>query len=62
MEGLTKRQSFLNGFVWYGQHRPIVPDDIFKWGEVSEAKITTESLQAEEEEKKKKEEEEAELE
>ena len=62
LEGLTKRQSFLNGFVWYGQHRPIVPDDIFKWGEVSEAKITTESLQAEEEEKKKKDEEEAELE
>ena len=57
LEGLTKRQSFLNGFVWYGKHRPIVPDDIFQWGEVSESKITTESLQAEEEEKRRAEEE-----
>ncbi|MBQ5513627.1 MAG: hypothetical protein IIT83_08075, partial [Bacteroidales bacterium] len=62
LEGLTKRQSFLNGFVWYGNHRPNVPDDIFKWGEVTETVISNESIQAEEEEKRKKEEEEAELE
>ena len=62
LEGLTKRQSFLNGFVWYGKHRPYCLDDIFQWGEISETAISNESLQAEEEEKRKKEEEEAELE
>ncbi|MBQ2096856.1 MAG: hypothetical protein II480_01670 [Bacteroidales bacterium] len=62
LEGLTKRQSFLNGFVWYGKHRPNTPDEIFQWGEVSETVISNESIEAEEEEKRKKEEEEAEYE
>ncbi|MCQ2252149.1 MAG: hypothetical protein MJZ61_01735 [Bacteroidales bacterium] len=62
LEGLTKRQTFLNGFVWYGKHRPMKMEDIFKWGEITETAISNESLQAEEEEKRKKEEEEAELE
>ncbi len=62
LEGLTKRQSFLNGFVWYGKHRPNIPDDIFQWGEVTETVISNESIQAEEEAKRKQEEEEAEYE
>ena len=62
LEGLTKRQSFLDGFVWYDSHRPYSPEDIFKWQKINETAITSESLQKEEEEKRKKEEEEKEWE
>jgi len=62
LEGLTKRQSFLDGFVWYDSHRPYSPEDIFKWQNINETAITSESLQKEEEEKRKKEEEEKEWE
>ncbi|MBQ5404427.1 MAG: hypothetical protein IIU11_08710 [Bacteroidales bacterium] len=62
LEGLTKRQTFLDGFIWYDKHRPYKPEDIFKWTEITETKISKESLEAEEEEKRKKEEEEAEWE
>jgi len=62
LEGLTKRQSFLDGFVWYNTHRPLKMEDIFLWTKISETKISAETIQAEEEEKRKKEEEEAEYE
>ena len=58
LEGLTKRQSFLNGFVWYDSHRPYKPEDIFKWSKVTETVISNESIEKEEEEKRKQEEEE----
>jgi len=62
LPGLTKRQSFLDGFVWYDKHRPYQPKDIFDWETVTETAITQETIQAEEEEKRLKEEEEAEYE
>lgn len=58
LEGLTKRQSFLDGFVWYDSHRPYKPEDVFFWGKITETAITKESIQKEEEEKRKQEEEE----
>ena len=62
LEGLTKRQRFLDGFVRYDQHRPYKPGDIFKWTEITEKPVSKEMIQAEEEEKRKKEEEEKEYE
>lgn len=62
LEGLSKRQSFLDGFAWYKQHRPYSWRDLFRWTEVTETAISSQSLQAEEEEKRKAEEEAKELE
>lgn len=62
LEGLTRRQSFLNGFVWYGNHRPARMEDIFVWGELKEERITEALFMAEEEAKRKEEEEKLELE
>ncbi len=62
LEGLTKRQSFLNGFAWYDTHRPHSMRDIFLWDQVAEEKISEELFQREAEEKLRQEEEEAELE
>jgi len=62
LEGLTRRQSFLNGFVWYEKHRPRKMEDIFIWGEIEEERISEELFMAEEEAKRKEEEEQAELE
>ncbi len=62
LEGLTRRQSYLNGFVWYDKHRPMRMEDIFVWGEISEERISEALFMAEEEAKRKEEEEKMELE
>ncbi|MBR6179450.1 MAG: hypothetical protein IKQ70_16415 [Bacteroidales bacterium] len=48
LEGLTKRQQFLDGFIWYDKHRPLCRDDVFVWGEITEKPITAQQLEAEE--------------
>ena len=48
LEGLTKRQQFLDGFVWYDKHRPHKRDDVFVWGEITEKPNTAQQLEEEE--------------
>ncbi|MBR4214843.1 MAG: hypothetical protein IKR94_05955 [Bacteroidales bacterium] len=57
LEGLTKRQQFLDGFVWYDKHRPHKRDDVFVWGEITEKPITAQQLEEEEKAAKEAEEE-----
>ncbi|MBO7142369.1 MAG: hypothetical protein J6V76_04590 [Bacteroidales bacterium] len=57
LEGLTKRQQFLDGFVWYDKHRPHRREDVFIWGEITEKPITAQQLEEEEKAAKEAEEE-----
>ena len=57
MEGLTRRQQFLDGFVWYDKHRPHCREDVFHWGEITEKPISAEQLEEEEKAAKEAEEE-----
>ena len=47
LKGLTKRQMFLDGFVWLDKHRPYGRDDVFVWGEITEKPITAQQLEEE---------------
>lgn len=49
LEGLTRRQQFLDGFVWYDKHRPHGRNDVFIWGEITEKPLTSQQLEEEEE-------------
>lgn len=62
LEGLSRRQSYLDGFAWYSSHRPRGVKDIFLWDIVSVEKISEELFAREAEDKRRQEEEEAELE
>ena len=57
IEGLTRRQQFLDGFIWYDKHRPHCREDVFLWGEITEKPISAEQLEEEEKAAKEAEEE-----
>lgn len=48
LKGLTRRQQFIDGFIWYDKHRPRKREDVFVWGEITEKPLTAQQLEEEE--------------